>query len=152
MYIDEGAVDWVQALVHRSREGQQRSTSSCFRFQLILSLSASGWSEIEMEVFTTDILSLLLSLLLPDNSHLFLHSFVPLRALIIETCSWHLINPLLSMSQPWRWLRVLRSLRKCQRFGRKGQSQLPPHLPCQATVGLAFIILIKSSSWTSSYL
>ena len=50
-------------------------------------MSASGWSEIEMEVFTTDILSLLLLLLLPDNSHLFLHSFVPLRALIIETCS-----------------------------------------------------------------
>ena len=36
-----------------------------------------GWG-----VFTTDLLSLLLLLLLPDNSYLFLHSFVPLRLLL----------------------------------------------------------------------
>ena len=38
-------------------------------------------------VFTTHILSILLLLLLPDNSPLFLHSFVPLRSLITENCS-----------------------------------------------------------------
>ena len=38
-------------------------------------------------VFTTHILSLLLRLLLPDNSPLFLHCFVPLRPLITENCS-----------------------------------------------------------------
>ena len=43
--------------------------------------------EIEPGVFTTDMLSLLLLLLLPDNSPLFLHYFVTLRSLITETCS-----------------------------------------------------------------
>ena len=34
-----------------------------------------------------DVLSLLLLLLWPDNSHLFLHSFVPLRSSVTENCS-----------------------------------------------------------------
>ena len=49
------------------------------RFRLIFTV------ETELGVFTTDILSLLLLLVLPDNSPLFLHSFVPLRSLITET-------------------------------------------------------------------
>ena len=43
--------------------------------------------ETELGVFTTDILPLVLLLLLPDDSCLFLHSFVPLRSLITEICS-----------------------------------------------------------------
>ena len=43
--------------------------------------------ERELGVFTSDILSLLLLLLLPDDTGLFLHSFVTLRQLITETCS-----------------------------------------------------------------
>ena len=41
-------------------------------------------TERELEVFTTDMLSLLLLLFLPPNSCLFLPSFVPLRLLINE--------------------------------------------------------------------
>ena len=44
-------------------------------------------TETEMGVFTTDILSLLLSLLLPGNSHLLSNSFVPLGSLLTETSS-----------------------------------------------------------------
>ena len=43
--------------------------------------------ETELGVFTAVIYSLLLLLLLPDSSCLFLPSFVPLRSLITETCS-----------------------------------------------------------------
>ena len=46
-----------------------------------------GWGDLrEVGVFTTDIRSLLLLLLLPDNCHLPLPSFVPLRSLTTETC------------------------------------------------------------------
>ena len=51
------------------------------RFRLIFTI------ETELGGFTTDTVSLLLLLLLPDNSPLLLHSFVPLRSLITETCS-----------------------------------------------------------------
>ena len=44
-------------------------------------------TETELGVFTTDISPLLLLLLLPDNGHLFLNFFVPLRSLITEPCS-----------------------------------------------------------------
>ena len=46
-----------------------------------------GWGDLrEVGVFTTDIWSLLLLLLLPDNCHLPLPSFVPFRSLTTETC------------------------------------------------------------------
>ena len=85
-------VNRVQALDDWSHEGQKRSTSSSLRFQLIWKLtfqggfkfcktaqeSASGLIftiETELGVFTIDLLSLLLFLLLPDNSGLFFYSF-----------------------------------------------------------------------------
>ena len=43
--------------------------------------------ETELGVFISDLLSLLLLLLLPGYSRLFLHSFISLRSLITETCS-----------------------------------------------------------------
>ena len=65
------------------------STPSLFCFHLILQLSSRLIFTIETElgVFTTDILSLLLSLLLPGNSHLLSNSFVPLGSLLTETSS-----------------------------------------------------------------
>lgn len=44
-------------------------------------------TETELGVFTTHILPLLFILLLPDNTCLFLYSFVPRRSLITETYS-----------------------------------------------------------------
>ena len=42
---------------------------------------------------SVQLLSLLLLLLLSDNNHLFLHSFVPLRLLIAEMCSRAVLWP-----------------------------------------------------------
>ena len=87
--------DRIQVVVDGVQKG---STSSFLRFQLIKWLSPQGVWILQnsskmcfwlifpvVTVFTTDLLSLLLLLLLPDNSHLFLNWFVLIRSLITET-------------------------------------------------------------------
>ena len=96
-------VDRVQAVVDRSHNSQKKSSHYSLdsswsgywalegvlhlgkqlrkRFRLLFTM------ETELGVFISNISPLLSLFLLPANSCLFLHSFVPLRSLITETCS-----------------------------------------------------------------
>ena len=78
-------IDRVQASVDWSPGGHRKSPSPSLRFPLTwwLSFRLVFTADSEPRDFTTAVLSLLLLLLLPDNSC----SFVPLRSLISETCS-----------------------------------------------------------------
>ena len=100
MHIHEGAwmVGRVQASVDRSQEGQKRSTFLSIPVDLVVGISIlqNGSRPCfrlvfaikrELRVFVIDLIFLLLLFLLPVNNLLFMHSFVPLRPFITETCS-----------------------------------------------------------------
>ena len=96
-------VDRVQAVVDRSHNSQKKSSHYSLdsswsgywalegvlhlgkqlrkRFRLLFTM------ETELGVFISNISPLLSLFLLPANSCLFLHSFVPLRSLTTEACS-----------------------------------------------------------------
>ena len=93
-------VDRVQAVVDRSHNSQKKSShysldsswSGCWALEGVLYLGKQlrktlQATETELGVFISNISPLLSLFLLPENSCLFLHSFVPLRSLITETCS-----------------------------------------------------------------
>ena len=114
MHIHEGAwmVGRVQASVDWSQEGQKRSTFLSIPVDLVVGISIlqNGSRPCfrlvftikrELRVFVTDLIFLLLLFLLPVNSPLFMHSFVPLRPFITETCSRPSIMARLRPPRDW---------------------------------------------------
>ena len=152
MHIHEGAwvMDRVQALGDWSPEGQKRSTSSSLRFQLIWWLSAwGGWNSAKQlkkmpwtnlchsnRIFTTDALSLLLLLLLP-NSHLFGDS---LKIVITETCSRASIMARCTSLNGLG----LRCLLLCQKAL---SSPFPLGPPTQTAYKIMFFLTVQFSMW-----
>ena len=85
IYFTDGNI-YVSVLFFQINARQQ-SRHRCKEQTFGLCGRGWGWDDLrEMGVFTTDIWTLLLLLLLPDNCHLPLPSFVPLRSLTTETC------------------------------------------------------------------
>ena len=142
----ETKVNRVHVLVDWSHEGQKRSTSSALRFSLIWWLSTQGGLNsakqlkkvLQVNLCHWDrtgslykwFLSLLLLLLLPNNSPLFLHSFVPLRLLIIETCSRASIMVRLRSQNglSWKWLLLCQENHACFSSSRAGPGVGVPYL------------------------
>ena len=85
---------------HRHPQGSSRPGGWALRLLFII--------EIELGNFTTDLLSLLLLFLLLDDNCIFLHSFVPWRSLITETCSRTsiitMLRPQNGLGQKWLFL------------------------------------------------
>ena len=153
MHIHEGAwvVDRVQTLVDWNLKGQKRSTSSSLRFQLILVLEHFRLifiTETKLGVFTTGKLSLLLLLLLPANSCVFLHSFVPLRSLITETCSRASIVPRLRSQNGLGQKQLLLCQESRASFSFSRDPHPPPYL---LTLGVR-VAGCMVSSWTFFWL
>lgn len=96
--------------------------------------------ETELGVCTTDLLSLLLLLLLPDNSHLFLHSFVSLITLLLRPVRGQAVWPGLDHKMTWA-----KNDFSCVRKDKSVSLSQGDSLPCLLTVDVPAVNTLLSA-------